>query len=132
MIPDKIGEVMAKTWIDEELTIDWWKRNPAKHLKLILDIYRMKSSRWDRRDATKQRRLDQLEAERRALDKDSILWAIDISNYGLTKAIKEDDLAGIRRWLRQTELDLHAHREVYGFGHERLPDAAVPKNGGKR
>ena len=123
---------MAKTWIDEELKIDWWKRNPAKYLKLILDIYRMKMSRWDRRDATKQRRLDQLEAERRALQKDSILWGIDISNYGLTKAIKEDDLAGIRCWLRQTELDLHHYREVYGFGHERLPDAAVPKNGGKR
>jgi hypothetical protein len=132
MIPDKIGEVMAKTWIDEELKIDWWKRNPAKYLKLILDIYRMKMSRWDRRDATKQRRLDQLEAERRALQKDSILWGIDISNYGLTKAIKEDDLADIRSWLRQTELDLHHYREVYGFGHERLPDAAVPKNGGKR
>jgi hypothetical protein len=44
MIPDKIGEVMAKTWIDEELKIDWWKRNSAKHLKLILDIYRMKMS----------------------------------------------------------------------------------------
>jgi hypothetical protein len=27
---------MAKTWIDEELKIDWWKRNPAKHLKLSL------------------------------------------------------------------------------------------------
>jgi hypothetical protein len=132
MIPDKIGEVMAKTWIDEELKIDWWKRNSAKHLKLILDIYRMKMSDWNRRDATKQRRLDQLVAERRALDKDSILWGIDISNYGLTKAIKEDDLAGIRCWLRQTELDFHYYREVYGFGHERLPGAAIPKKGGKR
>ena len=122
---------MAKTWIYEELKKDWWKRDSAKYMKLILDIYRMKMSHWDRRNAAKQRRLDRLEAERRALDKDGNLWAIDISNSGLTGAIKEGDLASIRIWLRQTELDLHHYREVYGFDHERLPDTAVPKKGGK-
>ena len=124
---------MAKTWIDEELKKDWWKRDSAKYMKLILDIYRMKMSHWDRRNAAKQRRLDRLEAERRALDKDGNLWGIGISNFGLTEAIKKDDLAGIRSWLRQTELDLHYYYTVYGFGHESRPgDRKRSSRNGKR